>query len=93
MSNERELKMVQRHVCEGLKRLERQRVLISDLIGAGHHDLVPATERFLAQMEQHQAAVEHHLETLLREIPAAARQRESGTQTIRASASIQRSWH
>ena len=62
--------MLQRDICE---RLKWQRVLISDLIEVGHHDLAPATEKFLALMEQHQATVEHHLETLLREIPSMPR--------------------
>jgi len=64
--------MAQRHI-EGLKRLEWQRVLISDLIEVGHHDLVPATERFVALMEQQQATVEHCLETMLRESPSMPR--------------------
>ena len=65
-----------RHI-EGLKRLEWQRVLISDLIEVGHHDLVPATEKFFALMEQQQATVEDHLETLLSETSIAAMTRPS----------------
>jgi CheY-like chemotaxis protein len=61
------LEMTQRHVREGLERLERHRTLISDLIRGGHHGLVPAAQKFLAGMEQYQAKVEYHLEQLLRE--------------------------
>jgi DNA-binding NtrC family response regulator len=60
------LEMALRHVREGLERLERQRGLISDLIRGGHHSMVPAAQKFLAEMEQYQSTVEHHLEQLLR---------------------------
>jgi hypothetical protein len=73
------LETVRRHI-EGLKRLEWQRVLISDLIEVGRHDLVPATESFLALMEQQQATVERHLETLLREVPSMPGGPNSSTQ-------------
>jgi len=75
-ASETALEMVRRYI-EGLKWLEWQRVLISDLIEVGHHDLVPATEKFLALMEQQRATVEHHLETLLREIPSMPRSSKS----------------
>jgi len=64
---ETKLEMVQRHVREGLRRLERQRTLISDLTRDGNRGLVPAAQRILAAMEQYQAEVEQHLEKLLRE--------------------------
>ena len=59
--------MAQRHVEEGLERLERQRSLISDLTQDGRYRLVLAAQRFLAEMEQYQAEVEDHLEEMLRE--------------------------
>ena len=65
--SETKLEMVQRHVREGLRRLERQRTLISDLTRDGNRGLVPAAQRILAAMEQYQAEVEQHLEKLLRE--------------------------
>jgi len=59
--------MAQRHVEEGSERLERQRTLISELVRDGRHRVVPAAQRFLAEMEQYQAEVEDHLEETLRE--------------------------
>ena len=65
--DETKLEMAQRHVEEGLERLERQRRLISDLTQDGRYRLVSAAQRFLAEMEQYQAKVEDHLEETLRE--------------------------
>jgi len=64
---ETKLEMVQRHVREGWERLGRQRTLVSDLIRDGHHGLVPAAQKFLGEMEQYQAEIQHELEKLLRE--------------------------
>jgi hypothetical protein len=68
MSEEGETKLerAQRHVREGLERLERQRTLISELIRDGHGGLVPAAQRFLAEMEQYQAEIEQHLQIVSR---------------------------
>jgi len=65
--DETKLEMAQRHVEEGLERLERQRRLISDLTQDGRYRLVSAAQRFLAEMEQYQAKAEDHLEETLGE--------------------------
>jgi len=65
--DETKLEMAQRHVEEGLERLERQRALISELTQDGRYRLVLAAQSFLAEMEQYQAKVEDHLEEALRE--------------------------
>jgi len=66
-AGETKLEMAQRHVEEGLERLERQRRLIADLTQDGRYRLVSVARRFLAEMEQYQAEVEDHLEETLRE--------------------------
>ena len=58
---ESRVELTQRHVREGLERLERQRTLISELIRDGHHNLVPEALRFLAEMVRHQAEYEELL--------------------------------
>jgi len=63
-AGETKREMVQRQVREGRERLGRQRTLVLDLIRDGHHGLVPAAKKFLGEMEQYQAEIEHSLENL-----------------------------
>jgi len=71
VAGETKLEMVQRHVREGREQVGRPRTLVLDLIRDGHHRLVPAAQKFLGEMEQYQAEVEHSLESLLNEDPSA----------------------
>jgi len=71
VAGETKLEMVQRHVREGREQAGRPRTLVLDPIRDGHHRLVPAAQKFLGEMEQYQAEVEHSLESLLNEDPSA----------------------
>ncbi len=55
------LRQAQRHVVEGLERLQKQRDLIERLERDGHERMLPEARRTLGEMERLQREMERHV--------------------------------